>query len=252
MATGKTEWPQSLKDFANTCFSACTDANRALVQEELRALIYKCYTQGTIETTDWGNMQLESLRIGGPSIVSRLGSSVGGASGNGSAGKSKKRPALTGSQEHLVAEREKREKRARRFDREKADFDEEERAGVLPTAAAATGYGGTGHGSRSIAGGQGMGFAMNMGDNYGYKNGIGNRAGRLAAAQPAALPLGMRARQGAMPLRTNAGHTVRGMNAAVFADNDMTDPVSHLFVLPRERKGVGTDTFHNIEFLERG
>lgn len=56
---GKTEWPQSLKDFANRAFSASTDANRTAVQEELRAVIYRAYTAGTIETTDWDQVELE-------------------------------------------------------------------------------------------------------------------------------------------------------------------------------------------------
>lgn len=47
------------RDFANRTFQACTDANRKIVQEELRALIYNCYTQGTIETTDWDSVELE-------------------------------------------------------------------------------------------------------------------------------------------------------------------------------------------------
>lgn len=102
---GKTEWPQSLKDFANRVFSSSTNTNRTAAQEELRSLIYKCYTEGTIESTDWANMKLKSLEKG--------------TMGKSQQGLKKKRTAMSDSTE-LLLEKEKKEKRARRFENDYA------------------------------------------------------------------------------------------------------------------------------------
>ncbi|PWN33884.1 uncharacterized protein FA14DRAFT_161517 [Meira miltonrushii] len=124
----KTEWPQSLKNFANKCFKASNDVNRTAVQEELRALIYKCYTEGTINTIDWDHMQLKSL--GNANLT--------GTAKGGVLGKQKKRPALSGSAD-ILAEREKKEKRARRFDREREEFDRAEQEGLYAITPASNG-----------------------------------------------------------------------------------------------------------------
>ncbi|PWN88400.1 hypothetical protein FA10DRAFT_275977 [Acaromyces ingoldii] len=116
--SAQSQWPQPLKDFANRTFNACTDSNRKAVQEELRLVILRCFQQGTIETTDWDNMQLELLG-GAPGHKKKL---LGGNNGG------KKRSALAGgAQFESFEDRERREKRARRFNNEQAAFQSQER-----------------------------------------------------------------------------------------------------------------------------
>ena len=81
-------------------------------------MILRCFQQGTIETTDWDNMQLESLG-GAPGHKKKL---LGGNNGG------KKRSALAGgAQFESFEDRERREKRARRFNNEQAAFQSQER-----------------------------------------------------------------------------------------------------------------------------
>lgn len=124
--SAQSQWPQPLKDFANRTFNACTDSNRKAVQEELRLVILKCFQQGTIETTDWANMQLESLG-GSPGHKKKMLLGGGNSSKNG-----KKRSALAngfegGQSFESFEDRERREKRARRFNNEQAAFQSQER-----------------------------------------------------------------------------------------------------------------------------
>lgn len=119
--------------------------------------------------------------------------------------KQKKRPALSGASE-LLADQEKKEKRARRFDRERAAFDEMEHQSTLAM----------GSQSGSLANRLG-GVTPRMGLNQHQKQGwqydfTGSRATNQKApgwpAQPDRL----------------AGR----INAAVLSDSDVADPVRAL------------------------
>ncbi|CDW99498.1 hypothetical protein [Sporisorium scitamineum] len=125
--SSQTEWPPSLKDFANRAFAACTDANRKAVSEELRALIFESFQNGTIHTTDWASASLKSLA--GPFA---------------SAKKSllKKRAAPSASTSTSLSpsdyeEQQRKEKRAKRFEREQQEFMRQEDQ-MLETAIAST------------------------------------------------------------------------------------------------------------------
>lgn len=207
----KTEWPQSLKTFANKCFSASNDLNRKAVQEELRALIYKSYTEGTINTIDWDHAQLKSL--GGNTNVTKGGLN----------GKQKKRPALSGNSE-LLAEREKKEKRARRFDREREEFDRTEQEGLYAITPAQ----------------QNGSLADRLGVNNGTTGAIKplmniNRHRQQNVVPPSAsVPIhyGVSPSTGASNYDTvgswqnQAGRQSNGINAALFVGVDAADPVS--------------------------
>ncbi|GAC94808.1 nucleus protein [Pseudozyma hubeiensis SY62] len=125
--SSQTEWPQSLKDFANRAFAACTDVNRKAVSEELRALIFDSFQNGTIHTTDWTNATLKSL--GAPS-----------ASTKKSLLKKRAAPSSTASASLSASdleEQQRKEKRARRFEKEQQEFRRQEDE-MLETAIAST------------------------------------------------------------------------------------------------------------------
>jgi hypothetical protein len=54
------QWPASLKAFVNATFAACTEANRAKVEAELKQAIFQAYTAGTLDQVDWANYKLEA------------------------------------------------------------------------------------------------------------------------------------------------------------------------------------------------
>ncbi|SPO47521.1 related to THP3 homolog C2A9.11c [Moesziomyces antarcticus] len=125
--SSQTEWPQSLKDFANRAFAACNDANRKAVSDELRALIFDSFQNGTIHTTDWANASLKSLA--GPSSVPK---------------KSLKKRVAPPSTPAALAdpdEQARKEKRARRFEREQAQFQHEENEANLESTSLASRFG---------------------------------------------------------------------------------------------------------------
>ena len=125
--SSQTEWPQSLKDFANRAFAACTDSNRKAVSEELRALIFDSFQNGTIHTTDWANASLKSLA--GPSTTTKkslLKKRAAPSSSN-----------LTSLSAEDAEEQARKEKRAKRFEREQEEFRRQEDE-MLETAIAST------------------------------------------------------------------------------------------------------------------
>ncbi|GAA5867889.1 hypothetical protein JCM8547_003406 [Rhodosporidiobolus lusitaniae] len=91
-------WPPELKQFVNETFAKCTDQNRAAVEKELKAVIYKAFESKQLHTTNWQALKLESLspkkRKWTPSTPSSHGIS----------------PGLGG-----INEKNKREERAKRF-----------------------------------------------------------------------------------------------------------------------------------------
>lgn len=125
--SSQTEWPQSLKDFANRAFAACTDANRKAVSEELRALIFDSFQNGTIHSTNWANATLNSLA--GPSTSNKK-----------SLLKKRAAPSSSSSVALTAEDREeqaRKEKRARRFEKEQQEFRRQEDE-MLETAIATT------------------------------------------------------------------------------------------------------------------
>ncbi|TKY88923.1 hypothetical protein EX895_002164 [Sporisorium graminicola] len=181
--SSSTEWPQSLKDFANRAFAACTDANRKAVSEELRALIFDSFQNGTIHTTDWANASLKSLA--GPS-----------ASTKRSLLKKRAAPSASTSTASLSAtdyeEQQRKEKRAKRFEREQQEFLRQE-DDMLETAIASTSlasrFGGGGGSSPGQApwssGTAGFGAATVASIRT---NGRGNGRGGFAPASPIGGP----------------------------------------------------------------
>ncbi|PWY98081.1 hypothetical protein BCV70DRAFT_40578 [Testicularia cyperi] len=206
----QTEWPQSLKDFANRAFAACTDSNRKAVSEELRALIFESFQKGTIQSTDWSNMQLKALasstskpssslgklgKLAFPSAsASASGSGTGSGSGSGLGGGSKKTikkrnaAATAGANDGLTEEeRERKEKRAKRFEREQEEY-RRQQDDLLETAIQTTSlagrFGGASSGAGATLGGYSMGTVVE-GSNanggvggvqqgrYGRTNGLG-------------------------------------------------------------------------------
>ncbi|KAJ1019783.1 hypothetical protein NDA13_006008 [Ustilago tritici] len=122
--SSQTEWPQSLKDFANRAFAACTDANRKAVSEELRTLIFDSFQNGTIHTTDWANASLESLA--GPSNRAKK-----------SLLKKRSAPTSTSLSAEDAEEQARKEKRAKRFESEQEEF-RRQQDDMLETAIAST------------------------------------------------------------------------------------------------------------------
>ncbi|CAO1617387.1 unnamed protein product [Parajaminaea phylloscopi] len=118
----KTEWPQSLKDFANRVFSSCSDNNRKAASEELRLVIFEAFQSGTIHSTDWSNVQLKALNG-----AHSGGTSAGSASRGSSALKGKKR--VIAGPSHQSDEEDKKEKRARRFERDQQAFAHDQEQG---------------------------------------------------------------------------------------------------------------------------
>ena len=66
------KWPPALKAWVNAVFSQCTPLTRPRVEAELKQVIFKvcrtsqlnltrqAFDSGTMQTTDWSKVQLES------------------------------------------------------------------------------------------------------------------------------------------------------------------------------------------------
>ncbi|GAA5854626.1 hypothetical protein JCM3766R1_003126 [Sporobolomyces carnicolor] len=115
-----TGWPPDLKAFVNETFAKCTDSNRAAVESELKAAIYRAYQDKTLATTDWKHFKLDSLNP------------------------QKKRKAFIPSTpasygvnplQQMTREDERREKRAKRFEAQNS---------ATPAAGAAAAFGSQG------------------------------------------------------------------------------------------------------------
>nr|CDI55100.1 conserved hypothetical protein [Melanopsichium pennsylvanicum 4] len=122
-----TEWPQSLKDFANRAFASCNDSNRKAVSEELRELIFESFQNGTIHTTDWANASLKSLA--GPSTATLPSKTL--------LKQKRAAPSSVGLSASDLEEQQRKEKRAKRFEREQQEFRRQEDE-MLETAIAST------------------------------------------------------------------------------------------------------------------
>ncbi|GAA5930200.1 Thp3p [Sporobolomyces koalae] len=130
-------WPPDLKAFVNETFAKCTDSNRAAVEAELKAAIYKAFQEQRLATTDWKHFKLNSLNP--PKKRKTFVPST---------------PASFGVKPQSTAEDERREKRAKRFEAENA----------LKPANASVAAAGYGSGGRLVQGGV---------HSYGPHNGIG-------------------------------------------------------------------------------
>ncbi|GAA6003745.1 hypothetical protein JCM10207_003578 [Rhodosporidiobolus poonsookiae] len=91
-------WPPSLKKFVNETFAKCTDQNRAAVEAELKAAIYRAFERHELHSTDWAKLKLESLN---PKKRKAFIPST---------------PASHGVSPHLSNDEDMREKRRRRFE----------------------------------------------------------------------------------------------------------------------------------------
>lgn len=170
--SSQTEWPQSLKDFANRAFAACTDSNREAVSNELRALIFDSFQNGTIHTTDWANASLKSLA--GPSTTSKK-----------SLLKKRSSNALGGPSASDIEEQERKEKRARRFEREQEEFrrgeDEMVQTAIASTSLASRFGGG-------VSSSPGQGSWSTAATSTQRTNGFGNDKGRFVPPAPLSGP----------------------------------------------------------------
>ncbi|GAA5825030.1 hypothetical protein JCM11251_006068 [Rhodosporidiobolus azoricus] len=99
----QSNWPPELKQFVNETFSKCTDTNRAAVEKELKAAIYRAFEQNELWTTDWKNLKLQSLN---PQTKKRKPGFIPST------------PASYGVKAGLSEDSDRREKRARRFEQE--------------------------------------------------------------------------------------------------------------------------------------
>ncbi|GAA5871909.1 hypothetical protein JCM16303_000912 [Sporobolomyces ruberrimus] len=111
-------WPPDLKAFVNETFAKCTDSNRQAVETELKAAIYKAFSEKTLTSTDWKSFKLQSLMTPQKKRKAFIPST----------------PASYGVNPQPTAEDERREKRARRFEAQNGN-------GSSGPSAATQGYG---------------------------------------------------------------------------------------------------------------
>ncbi|KAL9933781.1 hypothetical protein V8E36_007439 [Tilletia maclaganii] len=119
-------WPPALKEFANQVFAAATASNRPAVEKELREVIFHAFNSGTIHTTDWSQVQLQSLQTSNKPkkqlkkrplhemIVDSTAPETSASSGNV--------PTPAAAYAIMSEDDAKREKRARRFEKEQEAF----------------------------------------------------------------------------------------------------------------------------------
>ncbi|KAF9968202.1 hypothetical protein BGZ70_005883 [Mortierella alpina] len=101
----KEGWPQSLKDYVQRVFEAIDDVDRDDAQNELKNLVARHHSKGTLWEIDWDKMPVPSK------YINKNGS-------NGTNGSSEKRSRSPPAQDLTMGaeERERREKRMRRFE----------------------------------------------------------------------------------------------------------------------------------------
>ncbi|KAK0525216.1 hypothetical protein OC835_005685 [Tilletia horrida] len=133
-STGGTAWPPALKEFANQVFALATPANRAAVEKELKEVIFHAFNSGTIHTTDWSSVQLESLNSANKAkkqlkkrplhemIIDSASAAPNAYSSSAAPAQAIPTPTPAAAYAALSAEEAKREKRARRFEKEQEAF----------------------------------------------------------------------------------------------------------------------------------
>lgn len=115
------------RDFANRVFQAAANqSNYQQVQAELKEVIYKAFEANAIHTTNWDQVQLKSLG-GHQSALAGPSSSPAGSSP--ATGKKGKKRLLTGSNNGDSEEDNRRDQRAKRFQREQSKFEQEREQG---------------------------------------------------------------------------------------------------------------------------
>ncbi|RSH83051.1 hypothetical protein EHS25_005761 [Saitozyma podzolica] len=55
-------WPPQLKAWVQECLAKATPSSKAAVNSELKQMLFKAHADGTINTTDWSKVQLDSLK----------------------------------------------------------------------------------------------------------------------------------------------------------------------------------------------
>ncbi|KAE8242546.1 hypothetical protein A4X13_0g7114 [Tilletia indica] len=126
---GGSSWPPALKEFANRVFAAATPSNRQAVENELREVIFHAFNSNTIQTTDWNAVQLQSLQAAKPKKILKkrplhemiIGTAPPAEATSSSPIKSGF-PTPASAYMAMSEEEAKREKRARRFEKEQEAF----------------------------------------------------------------------------------------------------------------------------------
>ncbi|CAD6884573.1 unnamed protein product [Tilletia controversa] len=133
---GGPSWPPALKEFANRVFAAATPSNRQAVENELREVIFHAFSNNTIHSTDWSAVQLQSLQNAAKPkkqlkkrplhemIVDAAAPSAASSSSQGYLSSPAKGGVPTPAAAYMAMSEEesKREKRARRFEKEQEAF----------------------------------------------------------------------------------------------------------------------------------
>lgn len=105
-------------ELASQAFGACTDANRAAVSNELKALIFQAVQDGSLHTKDWRRVRLAALEPKGKR-------------------RANDRHTVSSPLGNVHEEAARREKRQRRFEAEQAAY-EREQAADMHSALAST------------------------------------------------------------------------------------------------------------------
>ncbi|KAK0544822.1 hypothetical protein OC846_005916 [Tilletia horrida] len=152
---GGSSWPPALREFANQVFASATPSNRAAVEKELREIIFHAFNNGTIHTTDWSSVQLQSLNaISKPKkvlkktplhemVTGSTASSAGVGASSAYASQTSTGALPTPAQSYgiMSEEEDRKEKRARRFQREQEAFQSSYGPDSVASSSNATPYG---------------------------------------------------------------------------------------------------------------
>merc|ERR1711939_44361 len=108
-------WPEALKNFVASSFAQCNDTNREKVEAEIKKRIFEAFTNKTLWTTNWAEVQLDSLKPSAkrkkPTINAIPSAHLSAAATAASSSKFPMLDADTSSQDEL----DMRQKRAKRF-----------------------------------------------------------------------------------------------------------------------------------------
>ncbi|GAO47305.1 hypothetical protein SAICODRAFT_72509 [Saitoella complicata NRRL Y-17804] len=125
-SAGKTEWPESLKAFVNRAFSECPDDLKHVLEREVKDIVTSAFEQNIVWTTNWDLKTVPCLE---------------GRKKKDADKKRKKGQNMNDKSIGLMnpGERDRREKRARRFE-EEAAAERAKTAAAVPPPPTATDY----------------------------------------------------------------------------------------------------------------
>nr|ODN93364.1 nuclear protein [Cryptococcus depauperatus CBS 7841] len=58
----QSSWPPELKTWVQNCLSRATSSNKDAINAELKQILFKAHAEGTINSTNWPQMELEALK----------------------------------------------------------------------------------------------------------------------------------------------------------------------------------------------